>query len=1004
MGLFRARPCRRLAALCGAFLASVPLAAAGEVLVQSTGSGRSKSVDAADPTGSEQQRVRIEGTVLLPGGEPAGGAVVISSAGGSAAVREDGSFSLELALDPRVLATDLTAVANGPEGSLIAQRRLDGLRAGRLRHAGTLHLASSQGCSPSWIPTFGEQPGTSGIVRAFSVFDDGAGPALYVGGTFSYAGGVDVTGLAKWDGEKWSAVGGGMDKAVLALAVFDDGSGSGPALYAAGDFIFAGGTFANHIAKWDGQSWSQVGLGLSDTVNCLIVFDDALGGGPGLYAGGEFLSAAGLGANCIARWDGQSWSVLGSGTDGEEVLAMAVFDDGSGAALYAGGYFLTAGGQSVRHIAKWDGQSWSALQSGTNGLVQALTVFDDGIGAGPALYAGGTFTKAGGQDASRVARWDGQSWSAVGGGVSYSVLALVEFDDGSGVGPALYAGGFASGTKLSRWDGQTWSALPSEIDVGWSIQALAVFDDGSGGGPALYAGGEFWEAAGLDMHCVARWDGQAWSGLGTGPGGYVRTLAVFDDGAGGGPVLYVGGSFKSAGGQLANRIAKWDGQGWSALGSGVEGQVYTLGAFDDGSGLGPALYAGGTFTIAGGLSANHIARWDGQSWSALGSGMEVPSDSVRALAVFDDGSGAGPALYAGGHFSSAGGQIVNHIAKWDGQTWSALGSGVGGLSTAYVLALAVFDVGSGGGPALYAAGIFSSAGGQSANQIAKWDGQSWSPLGQGLSGQVDALAVFDDGLGAGSALYAAGGFNKAGGQPANSIAKWDGQSWSALSGLSAEVWALAVFDDDAGAGPALYAGGDFSQKILRWNGQAWSSLGAGSGMENSVMALTVFDHGPGATSSLFAGGQFMTSSSGDSFLARWGCPTISPVPGCFGNPAVLTSLSSERSIGTTLQVSLSSSLLATGLGLLFLGLDGTDGAGCGFLAPGLGELLLALAPPPKQVGSSPLSAGAAGFDLPVPADPTLVGITVALQGAAVGLFDPGIPIELSNALSVTVTQ
>ena len=81
-----------------------------------------------------------------------------------------------------------------------------------------------------------------------------------------------------------------------------------------------------------------------------------------------------------------------------------------------------------------------------------------------------------------------------------------------------------------------------------------------------------------------------------------------------------------------------------------------------------------------------------------------------------------------------------------------------------------------------------------------------------------------------------------------------------------------------------------------------------------------------------------------------------------------------------------------------------DAAGCGLFAPPLGELLLALAPPRQLVGSSPLSAGEAGFDLPLPADPALAGIAVALQGAAVGLFDPGTPIELSNALAVTVTQ
>jgi hypothetical protein len=48
-------------------------------------------------------------------------------------------------------------------------------------------------------------------------------------------------------------------------------------------------------------------------------------------------------------------------------------------------------------------------------------------------------------------------------------------------------------------------------------------------------------------------------------------------------------------------------QQWSPLGSGMNSGVYTLTVFDDGSG--PALYAGVYFTTAGGVAANHIARW-----------------------------------------------------------------------------------------------------------------------------------------------------------------------------------------------------------------------------------------------------------------------------------------------------------------------------------------------------------------------------------------------------------
>src|SRR5688572_7860916 len=199
--------------------------------------------------------------------------------------------------------------------------------------------------------------------------------------------------------------------------------------------------------------------------------------------------------------------------------------------------------------------------------------------------------------------------------------------------------------------------------------------------------------------------------------GAVYALTVFDDGSG--PALYAGGSFALTGGGLTvNRVAKWDGTRWFALGSGMEafGTVEALVVYDDGGG--PALYAGGAFTTAGGVTVNHVARWNGTSWSALGGGV---NDNVQALAVLDDGSG--PALYAGGRFWRAGSVGASRIARWNGSSWSPLGSGM----SDWVYALAVYD--TGGGPALYAGGSFATAGGLEVNNIAKLDGSSWSPLG-----------------------------------------------------------------------------------------------------------------------------------------------------------------------------------------------------------------------------------------------------------------------------------
>jgi hypothetical protein len=308
-------------------------------------------------------------------------------------------------------------------------------------------------------------------------------------------------------------------------------------------------------------------------------------------------------------------------------------------------------------------------------------------------------------------------------------------------------------------------------------------------GNTLYAGGFFTTAGGVPANYIAQWNGSSWSALGLGMNdGPVTALAVS------GNTLYAGGFFTTAGGIVASNIAQWNGSSWSALGSGVGGLHYGVPV----SALavsGTNLYVGGSFTTAGagGIGISLIAKWDGSNWSALGGGIGGLSSqlpSVEALAV------SGTNLYVGGFFTSAGGVSATNIAQWNGSSWSALGSGVNG----YVYALAV------SGNTLYAGGNFTTAVGTAANYIAQWNGSNWSALGSGIGGvtspSVEALAV------SGSTLYAGGQFTTAGGNAATNIAQWNGSSWSALgSGIgdaSSGVYALAV------SGNTLYAGGGFA--------------------------------------------------------------------------------------------------------------------------------------------------------------------------------------------------
>ncbi len=866
---------------CGCVLVSMATCATlahAEVAAQGEPSGATPAPLGGDPESSARVRVTLEGFVLGPDGSPAEGAVVMSNAGGKAVTDVAGNYRLEVEVPLEATSVQVTA-SGGVGGNLVASASVVLRASTGATRVDPLALSLGSSCTPKWIPTFGGPFGADFAVKAIAVFDDGGGQALFAGGGFTLGGGgggVVANRIAKWDGSSWAPLGSGIADSftsVADLAVYDDGSG--PALYVGGVFTSAGGVAANGIAKWDGSSWSPLGSGVSGTssgVFALTVFDD--GSGLALYAGGQFTSAGGVPANHIAKWNGSSWSALGSGVSGGPVLALTVFDDGSGPALYAGGLFTRADGWPARRIAKWNGSSWSGLQNPLNRDVFALTVFDDG--GGPALYAGGEFTTAGGAPANRIAKWDGSSWSALGSGMNFpfgytAVNALAVYEDGSG--PALYAGGSfttaggVSANGIAKWNGQSWTALGSGMDGDFisyygTVHALAVHDDG--GGPALYAGGDFSSAGDVGAKWIARWIGSTWSAVGNGQNNHVSALAVYDDGSG--TALYAGGH-AIAGGVAANGIAKWDDSSWAPLASDVDGLVEVLAVHDDGGG--PALFAGGTFSTVGAVAANGIARWDGSSWTALGGGMD---GAVFALAVHDDGGG--PALFAGGTFSTAGSVAANRVAKWNGSSWTALGGGMNDD----VRALVSHD--DGGGPALYAGGGFTTAGGVAANRIARWDGSSWTALGGGMYDDVRALVSHDDG--GGTALYAGGGFATAGGEVASHIARWDGSNWSALgSGITGTVFALSVFDD--GGGPALYAGGQFifagglgPNRIAKWDGSSWSALG--SGTNDEVLALAVHDDGGGPA--LYAGGRFTVAfDSGDSLIAKWGCPfpvTVSP--------------------------------------------------------------------------------------------------------------------------------
>ncbi|MBX7107976.1 MAG: T9SS type A sorting domain-containing protein [Chitinophagales bacterium] len=274
---------------------------------------------------------------------------------------------------------------------------------------------------------------------------------------------------------------------------------------------------------------------------------------------------------------------------------------------------------------------------------------------------------------------------------------------------------------------------------------------------------------------IYKWDGQSWTVVGDGLNGEVDAILEYNG------ELIAAGKFTMSGTKTLNFIAKWNGTTWKDMAGGMNSYVTSLAVYNG------KLIAGGYFTKAEG-TAKYIAQWDGSHWTSLGSGMGGTQGQVMALTVY------GSDLIATGFFTKAGGMNVNYIAKWNGTAWSALGSGLGYIG----YALTAYN------GKLVAGGLFSSAGGVSASDIAMWNGSSWSALGTGIGGgvygYVFALTVY------GSDLVAAGIFTTAGGLSAANIAKWDGYAWSPLAGSMSSggtvqgIFGLVNFGGDVVAG------------------------------------------------------------------------------------------------------------------------------------------------------------------------------------------------------------
>ena len=271
-------------------------------------------------------------------------------------------------------------------------------------------------------------------------------------------------------------------------------------------------------------------------------------------------------------------------------------------------------------------------------------------------------------------------------------------------------------------------------------------------------------------------------------------------------------------------------------------------------------------------TADFVAKWDGSRWIGLGSNgagesafeCEFNDCYFTDVVIAPNGD-----VYVSGDFALAGQPERLSIAKWDGTTWTAVGN-----EQVYIIGMAVDNEGH-----LVVTGYFENLSGvPEADYIAKWDGDSWLALGSNGAGDgfLNAMGYLIT-AGSNSSLYVSGEFTDVAGIVGNDyIAKWNGSNWEAIGehvidGDEVDLRASSLLVDSTSGTDVLYVAGCFywedheDLQVAKWDGTAWSAIEGDSPLDGYVNSLA-----QAPTGALVAVGQFSWRNE-DSYssIASW---------------------------------------------------------------------------------------------------------------------------------------
>ena len=551
-----------------------------------------------------------------------------------------------------------------------------------------------------------------------------------------------------------------------------------------------------------------------------------------------------------------SWDLNGNPTiESSNVL------DGN---LYVG----TGNGTGDAEVWKWNGTRWT--QIGGDGLNNcwAINTFEAVYvmaNDGTNLYVG----LGSGTGDAEVWKWNGSTWSKIGGDALNSSWQINTFEAVNAltfVGGELYAGlgTGANDAEVWKWNGSTWSKIGGDsLNSGWTTNYEGVYslvNDGTNvyAGLGLTAGdSEVW-----------KWNGSTWSKIGGDSLNsswdttfeYVYSMTYF------GGNLYVG--LGSTAGDA--EVWKWNGSTWSKIGGDTVNSSWDSSSYEMVYSLvndGTTLYAG----LGSTAGDNEVWSFDGSTWTKIG-GDGVNGSFTNTHTIVSTLAVSGSTLYAGVSTSSS--TVSAQEWAWNGSSWTLIGGdyvnfswGFRGLRSVEVLNVT--------GDYLYAGTGVATIGNA---MVWQFDGTTWTIIGgQGVNGSWDAntYETVTSLIGHGGELYAGLGSSSNDAE----VWHWNGSTWEQIGGDSLNSGWTTGFEEVnslASYGGFLYAGlGNSANdaEVWRWNGSTWTKVGGDSlysGWTTNFERVTTLGVHAGK---LYAG---LGSSAGDAEV--WECANCDGTP------------------------------------------------------------------------------------------------------------------------------